>query len=327
MYAQKMDGTLSLALQSLRNVYADLDVEQDPWVIRLRAAANGADSKILRNTLMSKKTKSRDQIKSMLTVANSVAIELGSWAADYYISSCLRKFQSQKHTGLDSFDALEDTEKHYLKKIFAKVKCPSLEDALVAGDIRITPKVHRLIDCLTEETNEKFSGLVFVETRASVAILAHLLSQHPRTRAFFRVGTFVGTSTVEQRKTKVSEIIPMDNQTETLDDLRSGTKNLIVATSVLEEGIDVSACNVVICFQKPPNLKSFIQRRGRARQSESTYVIMFEEGTGSTTVHTWQSLEEEMKLVYMNDMRHLEEVYAQEDIEEGSREFIVDSTG
>ena len=52
-------------------------------------------------------------------------------------------------------------------------------------------------------------------------------------------------------------------QTETLDDLRSGAKNLIISTSICREGIDIGACNIVICFEKPPNLKSFIQRRGR----------------------------------------------------------------
>ena len=324
-YAQNLSRTRSLALQSLSKVYAELDIEQDPYVIRLRAA--GVNSKRLRDTLMSKKTHSRDQIKSVLTVANNVASELGSWATDYYISSCIRKFGTHSSVGLDSFDFLEDTEKRYLQKTLAEVTCPPSGDSLIPGDLRITPKVHRLIDALTEEIKDGFSGLIFVETRASVAILAQQLSLDPRTRALFRIGTFVGTSTFDQRKSKVGELSYTDNQSETLDDLRSGKKNLIVATSVLEEGIDVSACNVVICFQKPPNLKSFIQRRGRARQSKSTYVVMFEEGTDSAALHNWQKLEEEMKQKYMDDMRHLEDIYAQEDTEDDSREFVVESTG
>ena len=327
LYPQNLDGTRSLALQSLSNLYANLDIECDPYVIRLRASGHGNDSKKLRDALQRNKTFCQDQIKSMLTIANKVHSELGSWATDYFISFCIRKFESQNYSGSDGFDAMEDTEKRYLRKIFAEVKCPPPVDSFAPGDDRIAPKVHLLIGALTGEMIKAFSGLVFVETRASIAILAHLLSLDTRTREIFKIGTFVGTSTFEQRKSKVSELVSTGDQTETLNDLRSGKKNLIIATSVLEEGIDVSACNVVICFQRPPNLKSFIQRRGRARQSQSTYIIMFEEELGSSAVKAWQDLEEEMKRKYMDDMRHLEEVHAQEDMEEDCREFVVESTG
>jgi ERCC4-related helicase len=50
-----------------------------------------------------------------------------------------------------------------------------------------------------------------------------------------------------------------------LNDFQQRRKNLIISTNVLEEGIDITACYMVICFNKPPNLKSFVQRRGRAR--------------------------------------------------------------
>ncbi|KAK5548299.1 Dicer-like protein 2, partial [Exophiala xenobiotica] len=51
-------------------------------------------------------------------------------------------------------------------------------------------------------------------------------------------------------------------------------KNLIIETDVLEEGIDVTACNLVVCFDVPSNLKPFLQRRGRARQEQSTFAIL-----------------------------------------------------
>lgn len=55
---------------------------------------------------------------------------------------------------------------------------------------------------------------------------------------------------------------------------RSGLKNLIIATSVLEEGIDLLAYHLVISFDSPDNITSFIQRRGRARQGVSEFVVM-----------------------------------------------------
>jgi superfamily II DNA/RNA helicase len=55
---------------------------------------------------------------------------------------------------------------------------------------------------------------------------------------------------------------------------RNGLKNLMISTNVLEEGIDLPACHLVISFDSPDNITSFIQRRGRARQGVSEFVVM-----------------------------------------------------
>ena len=47
---------------------------------------------------------------------------------------------------------------------------------------------------------------------------------------------------------------------ETLNDLRNGTKHLIIATSFCEEGMDTTVCNVVICFEPPPDLESYLEK-------------------------------------------------------------------
>ena len=50
--------------------------------------------------------------------------------------------------------------------------------------------------------------------------------------------------------------------------------NIIIATSILEEGLDVQSCNLVIRFDPCPTVCSFIQSRGRARMQNSDYVLM-----------------------------------------------------
>jgi len=50
--------------------------------------------------------------------------------------------------------------------------------------------------------------------------------------------------------------------------------NIIVATSILEEGLDVQTCNLVIRFDPSPTVCSFIQSRGRARMQNSDYILM-----------------------------------------------------
>lgn len=51
---------------------------------------------------------------------------------------------------------------------------------------------------------------------------------------------------------------------------------LLVATDIVEEGIDVQSCSCVIRFDLPKTVRSFIQSRGRARQRKSNFILLVE---------------------------------------------------
>ena len=284
------------SLRKLIQLYQDADIMTDPYVARLRAEGHGADSRELSKATLNRKTYCQDQLKGLLGMAMILNDELGSWASERYIASCVARFKSRRFDGPVNFDSLDRNEWIYLNNTFRPFSSDIPTEADVPETSGLSLKVQRLIDCLVDELVPEFSGLLFTQTRASVGLLAIIISNHPKTKDRITIGTFTGTSNSEKRKSNIGDLYGLKDQSETLNELRSGRTNLIIATSVLEEGIDVSACNVVICFEKPPNLKSFIQRRGRARSTKSKYILMFEEGSGDT-VKTWKQFEENMKLV------------------------------
>ncbi|KAL8908051.1 MAG: hypothetical protein Q9207_001030 [Kuettlingeria erythrocarpa] len=299
-------------LYRLRN---GLDIEQDPYVKSMRADPR------LRNSAQLQK------LKGLCTRAETIWTELGPWAADWYVDACVRKFQLGIRGNPTDFGFFDDSEKVYLEQCLSSITTGSTEDDLLSiADAFLSGKVLRLIDFLLSRRICAFTGLLFVRTRAEVAVLAQLLSTYPRTRALYKIGTFVGVSSSASRKGNIGELVDVRHQIDTLDDLRFGRKNLVITTSALEEGIDVTACNAVICFDKPPNLKSMIQRRGRARQSESVFAIMLADGA-DPSLTTWDQLEEKMQRQYMDDMRQLQELEAAEENEGGYREFVVEKTG
>ncbi|KAL5176997.1 Endoribonuclease Dicer 2 [Glycine soja] len=58
--------------------------------------------------------------------------------------------------------------------------------------------------------------------------------------------------------------------------------NIIVATSILEEGLDVKSCNLAIRFDPCHTMCSFIQSRGCARMQNSDYILMVKSGDSDT---------------------------------------------
>ncbi|CAK7338283.1 unnamed protein product [Dovyalis caffra] len=59
-----------------------------------------------------------------------------------------------------------------------------------------------------------------------------------------------------------------------LEKFRTGKLNLLLATKVGEEGLDIQTCCLVIRFDLPETVASFIQSRGRARMPQSEYAFL-----------------------------------------------------
>lgn len=309
---------------SLLTVIQHLDIEDDPWIIHLRQQDDDDSKLTLWKCLTKQKSWSRDQLTSFRKKAETVYMELGHWAADFYITESIRRFVDKLNDSPTYSNDLERQERAYICKVLQSVNTALFDAVPEIQDHEIRDKVVKLIQSIPKD--DSLLGIVFVKERVVTAVLRILLAKHSSTR-HLRIGSVMGSSvdTTRKKKNELVNIIQTDDQQDTLANFRSGQLDLVISTSVMEESIDVPACNFVLCFDMPANLKSFIQRRGRARQQQSTLVIM---SPSASIVSTWQNLEAQMKEMYADTERQIKALAELDSNEEmDNRSLRIRSTG
>ena len=113
--------------------------------------------------------------------------------------------------------------------------------------------------------------IIFTEYRDTVDILCEFLKEDTR----LRVTPFIG-----QASKGDSAGMNQKKQREVLQKFRDGTFNVLVATSVAEEGLDIPAAERVIMYEPVPSAIRAIQRRGRtARKSDGDVHAFITENT------------------------------------------------
>ncbi|NXL48483.1 IFIH1 protein, partial [Podilymbus podiceps] len=140
-------------------------------------------------------------------------------------------------------------------------------------------KLIQLRNTLMEEftKTEEPRGIIFTKTRLSAFALFQWIKDNPK---FEEVGIkahyLIGAG-------HNSEIKPMtqNEQREVIDKFRDGRLNLLIATTVAEEGLDIKECNIVIRYGLVTNEIAMVQARGRARADESTYALVASSGSGA----------------------------------------------
>jgi len=137
--------------------------------------------------------------------------------------------------------------------------------------------------------------IVFTESRDTAETLTQFLSNH------FAVERFVG-----QSDTEGSEGMTQTEQQDTLERFRAGEFEVLVSTSVAEEGLDVPEVDLVLFYEPVPTAIRSIQRKGRTgRQTAGRVVVLLAEGTRDEA-YFWKSRQDERRME--DQLRSLKDV-------------------
>lgn len=131
------------------------------------------------------------------------------------------------------------------------------------------------IDGYLKKTNPKdMKCLIFVQRRYTAKVLYHVIKRYANAKFDqfpVRPDFIVGQVGLPE---SIESILESKWQKSVLDKFMKNETNLIVASSVLEEGVDFQQCNIVMTYDIPTTFRSYIQTKGRARMDTSNYVLM-----------------------------------------------------
>ncbi|WP_330631300.1 DEAD/DEAH box helicase [Halocatena halophila] len=137
--------------------------------------------------------------------------------------------------------------------------------------------------------------IVFTESRDTAETLTSFFNDHFETRKF-----------VGQADTDGSDGMTQTEQRKTLEAFREGEFEVLVSTSVAEEGLDVPEVDLVLFYEPVPKGIRSIQRKGRTgRGREGHVVVLLAEDTRDEAFF-WISRREEKRM--QSELESLKEV-------------------
>jgi len=198
-----------------------------------------------------------------------------------------------------------DALRKYLKRLFKEAKGrgsrasknlfedPVFRESLMrAMKVNIDhPKVEMLKSILKRqfEENRDSRVIVFANFRDTADKLVEELK-----KSGFRAEKFIGQASREDDKGMSQKM-----QIEVLETFRRGEINVLVSTSVGEEGLDIPSTDLVVFYEAVPSEIRAIQRKGRTgRGREGRIVVLITKSTRDETYY-WTSLRKERMMYEM----------------------------
>ncbi|XP_035677529.1 endoribonuclease Dicer-like [Branchiostoma floridae] len=136
------------------------------------------------------------------------------------------------------------------------------------------------LDNQDPNTSFQLCGIVFVERRYTAVVLNKLLQEFAKSDpdlAYISSSCITGHGLSSRGMRSRETEMAFRRQEEILRRFRMHENNLLIGTSVVEEGVDVPKCNLVVRFDLPKDYRSYVQSKGRARAQGSHYVMLVQQ--------------------------------------------------
>jgi len=151
------------------------------------------------------------------------------------------------------------------------------------------PKLEKLVPILRQQFLAKPDSriIVFTHYRDTCDIVTQMFEKIEG----FRPVRFVGQAT------KGEDIgLNQKEQKEIIEKFQDGSYNILVSTSIAEEGLDIPATDLVVFYEPVPSEIRTIQRRGRTGRRRAGRVIVLVTRDTKDEAYFWSSRKKEMQM-------------------------------
>jgi Fanconi anemia group M protein len=217
-------------------------------------------------------------------------------------------------------ELLETQGLYPMKKYLEKIKEKKSKSANLIlrepGIARInqladTDEDHPKMDVLLKQIKRigDRKAIVFAQYRDQIARIVEMLQKNG-----ISAKRFVGKKDGFTRK----------DQEKTIEDFRSGLFNVLCASSIGEEGLDIPAVDYVIFYEPIPSEIRSIQRRGRtARLKKGDIIVLMTKGTRDEAyAYASKRKEERMKTILMQMQKKLNKSKEKDDSEDSDEDSL-----
>lgn len=159
------------------------------------------------------------------------------------------------------------------------------------GDSKVDhPKLRQVAVLLRQQLKEKPDAriLVFTNFRDTAEVLVEAL----RSVETVKPARFVGQASRSETDRGLSQ----KKQVELIERFKAGEFNVLVATSVAEEGLDIPQVDLVVFYEPVPSEIRAIQRRGRTGRKRAGRVVILVTKDTRDEAYNWASRGKEKKM-------------------------------
>jgi len=175
------------------------------------------------------------------------------------------------------------------RRIRANPRYRKIKDAILSLEYR-NPKLDMTKKILSSHFREREDArvMIFAEYRDTIDVIYGGIKEMDGIRAAKFVGQAKGGDGG----------MSQDEQKKVIEDFRNGIYNVLVSTSIGEEGIDIPATSMVLFYEPVPSAIRYIQRRGRTARGgmPGEVYILIMRGSRDEAYY-WSSRRKEKKMM------------------------------
>ncbi|KAF4594675.1 ATP-dependent DNA helicase MPH1 [Ophiocordyceps camponoti-floridani] len=152
------------------------------------------------------------------------------------------------------------------QEMMSKISAWLKRDGFV-GHPKLTALADRILNHFMDRGQESATRvIVFSEYRDSAEDIVRMLNKH---RPLIKASVFVG-----QADGKRGEGMKQTQQIQTLERFKKGDFNVLVATSIGEEGLDIGQVDLIICYDASASPIRMLQRMGRTGRKRAGNIVL-----------------------------------------------------